>query len=264
MLLYRKKSIELFLVFVVGVTSIAILFVLMPLASIFLFFDPSLANKVLFIDPNLSSEARSAFITAFVAASVSTLILMGIGIPTAYVLAKIDFPFKRFVEGLIDVPLVIPHAVAGIMILLCFGSRGLVGSKIGIGIEDSFWGIVAVMSFVSLPLMVDSVKAGFRFVDVSLEAVARTLGANKRQVFMYITLPIAFRTIITGAILSWARAMSEVGALLIVAYYPKTINVLILEWFNIYGLRYAVVLSVPLIVIALLLFIVIRVLGGRS
>ena len=155
----------------------------------------------------------------------------------------------------------IPHAVAGIMIILAYSRRGLLGpilSLTGIRIEDSFWGIVATMMFVSFPIMIDTLKLGYLSIDESIELVARSMGASRLNTFVKITLPLLVPSIAAGFLLSWARAVSEVGAILIVAYYPKSINILVFEWFNTYGLKYAVSLSFVLVLFSFIVFILLK------
>jgi len=239
-----------------------VLFILIPLIVLHIATNYFLTYKLV-----QAEIVLRAFITTFTAASASTIILAILGIPLSYILARREFRGKSIVESIIDIPLVIPHAVVGILILVAYSSRTSIGnilSNLGLIVEDNFWGIVFVMVYVSAPLLVDSVKDGFKSVDPMLEYVARTLGAGPYRTFFTISLPMAWRSVVTGIILSWARAVSEVGALLIVAYYPKTINILIIEWFNTFGLEYAKSLTVPLLVICIVLFACIRYLSRRA
>ena len=219
------------------------------------------ANSSLSAEMIKNHEVINAIKVSLEASIISVLILAIMGIPLAYILARHDFPGKQLVEAFVDLPLVMPHAVAGIMILSAFGSRGLLGSylqDLGLVIEDNFKGIVIVMAFVSIPLLVDTVKVGFQLIGSSLESVARTLGASEWKAFTTITLPLSFKHILAGALLGWARGLSEVGALLVVAYYPKTVNILILEYLSVYGLKYAATLSAIYALIVLSIFIALR------
>ncbi|RLE55235.1 MAG: hypothetical protein DRJ40_08580 [Thermoprotei archaeon] len=212
-------------------------------------------------------EATSAMYIGMLAATTSTLILLILGTPLAYALARYRFPGKGLIEAVIDLPLAIPHGVVGIMVLLAYSSRAPLGTllaNLGMRIEDSFWGIVFAMVFVSVPLAVDTIKEGFDMVDPEIEYVARSLGASELMTFMKISLPLVTKHIITAALLSWARAMSEVGAILVVAYFPKSINVLVMERFWTYGLEVAKATAFPLLITTLTAFTVVRVLGGRK
>ncbi len=256
---------EPFLILISSLGSFIILFLFIPIASLFAMLNPQILAEV-FTSPMYVDEVRGAFITTFLASGLATAVLLLCGIPLAYILARYSFPGKTVIESVLDIPLMIPHAVAGIMVLTAFGKRGLLGiltTNLGLAVDDSFWGIVAVMAFVSAPIMIDTVKAGFSSVDPMLEAVARSLGASRARVFVTVTLPLAYRSILAGTILSWARALSEVGAIIVVAYYPKTINVLILEYLNVYGLGYAIALAIPLTLLALALFIALRAVTRR-
>ncbi|RLF14710.1 MAG: tungstate/molybdate transporter permease [Thermoprotei archaeon] len=245
------------------ISTVGISFIVLPIIALFLLVDPDILVRSFLKEPSLFMEARHAFITTIEASLLSTILLLFLGIPLAYILARMDFPFKSLIEGIIDIPLMIPHTIAGIMILCAYGRRGLLKglmNTLNISIEDAFLGIVLVMMFVSFPLIVDTIKVGIMAVDPMLEMVARGLGATRFRAFITITLPLSYRSILAGAILAWARALSEVGAILVVAYFPKTANILTLEWLNVYGLKYAVAISIPLVLLALSLFIALRLL----
>ncbi len=240
----------------ISLSLILLFFIVAPLAALYLEASPSLAGEMMY-----SREVLGAIKVSLEASVISVLILVATGVPLAYILSRTQFKGKNLVEAIVDIPLVMPHAVAGIMILSAFGSKGLLGpglSRIGLVIEDSFPGIVLVMTFVSIPLLVDTVKVGFEIVGSSLEDVARTLGASRWTAFRTVTLPLAYRHILAGALLGWARGLSEVGALLVVAYYPKTVNILILDYLSVYGLKYAATLSALYSIIVLAIFVALR------
>ena len=254
-------KIEKFLLTFAAIASLGILFVLAPIIALFIALDPNTFYKTWIADSLLSSQARDALLLTLEAAFASSLVLTIIGIPLSYFLTRYSFRGKNIVEAIIDIPLMIPHAVAGIMIMLAYSRRGLLGpflSLTGIRIEDSFWGIVATMMFVSFPIMIDTLKLGYLNIDESIELVARSMGASRLNTFVKITLPLLVPSIVAGFLLSWARAVSEVGAILIVAYYPKSINILVFEWFNTYGLKYAVSLSFVLVLFSLVVFILLK------
>lgn len=241
--------------------SVLILFLLTPLIAIFTLTDLHALEEALIKNRMLSTEAWEAFAVTIKASLTASALLLVLGTPLAYLLARREFAGKYLVEALIDVPLMIPHAVAGIMILTAYGRGGLLGSlttSLGMAVDDSFWGIVAAMAFVSAPILIDTVKVGIESVDPMVEMVARSLGAGPGKVFTSITLPLTLKSISVGFLLSWARSISEVGAILIVAYYPRSVNVLIVEWFNTYGLSYAIALSIPLVLLSVALFVVVR------
>ncbi|MDK2795918.1 MAG: molybdate/tungstate transport system permease protein [Archaeoglobaceae archaeon] len=190
----------------------------------------------------------SSLINSIATSTATMLISIFFGIPLGYLLAKSDFYGKSFVQAIVDLPIVIPHSVVGIMLLLTFSDA----------ILDNYAGIISAMLFVSASFTINSARDGFIGVEEKLEFVARTLGANRLKVFFTISLPLAMHSIITGAIMTWARAMSEVGSILIVAYYPKTAQVLVMDYFNNYGLSSAKPIAVILILICLFIFFILR------
>jgi len=253
----NKMNTEKFLILLYSVSSLAILLILLPIIALYLMGDPEIFYKILFQDPILSKESWSALFLTFEISILSTVTLLVIGIPVGYVLARFDFKGKSVLEAIIDIPLLTPHIIAGIMVISAFGRSGII-NKVLMGqyfsVEDNVLGILLAMMFVSIPIMIDTIKVGFASIDRNLELVARSLGVSLHRVFLSITLPLSVKNIVAGCILSWARAVSEIGAILIVAYYPKTINVLIYEWYTTYGLKYAVTLSILLLSIFMVIF----------
>jgi len=218
-------------------------------------------------DSLLDSEVAASILLTLYAALIATAIGFTLGVPLAYLLAKSRFPGKRLIEGLIDLPIVIPHSAAGIALLFVFGRNYLLGQafdSVGIRFLDSLAGIVIAMLFVSVPFLIDSAKDGFEKVDPRLEKVARTLGASPWQTFVRISFPLAWRSIMAGNIMMWARALSEFGAVIIIAYHPMIAPVLVYEKFETYGLHYARPVAVILILISMLIFVVLRLLVYRG
>jgi molybdate/tungstate transport system permease protein len=243
---------------------IILLFVVVPLAKMLF---ASVTEWDILWATILDSEVIGAIGLTLYAALIATLVGFLLGVPLAYLLARTEFPGKRLVEGLIDVPIVVPHSAAGIALLFVFGRRFAVGgafNSLGIEFVDSVAGIIIAMMFVSIPFLVDSAKEGFKKVDVRLENVARTLGASPWQAFFRISFPLAWRSILAGNILMWARGISEFGAVIILAYHPMIAPVLVYERFETYGLDYARPIAVLLIFVSVLVFIVLRTLAYRG
>ena len=146
-------------------------------------------------------------------ALLATLASLLFGVPLGYVLARERFRGKAIVEGIVDMPVVIPHTIAGIALLVVFGRAGLIGAPaqatLGVVFTDSFWGIVVAMLFVGMPFVVNHARDGFAKVDPRLEHVARSLGASYLGAFVRVTLPLTWRALLSGAVLTWARAVSE-------------------------------------------------------
>ncbi len=244
-----RRSYTLYLFAALG--SFLIIYIALPLAVIFTkqASDWKMLVKALH-DPLVIEALRNSLFTA----TATALIALLSGVPLGYVLARKEFRGKSIVQAVVDVPIVIPHSVVGIMLLVTFSNA----------ILDSYTGIIAAMLFVSASFTINAARDGFLAVDEKLEHVARTLGASQMKTFFTVSLPMALSSILSGAIMTWARAISEVGAILIVAYYPKTAQVLVMEYFNNYGLRASRPISVILITMSLTIFIMLRWLVGRK
>ncbi|USS39986.1 tungstate ABC transporter permease WtpB [Thermococcus aggregans] len=228
-----------------------VLYILLPLAVIV---TKQLLDLEMLINALHDDLVIEALKNSLLTSTATMLISLFFGVPLGYVLARKDFKGKSFVQAVVDVPIVIPHSVVGIMLLTTFSSR----------ILDSYLGIIMAMLFVSAPFTINAARDGFLAVDEKLEHVARTLGASKLKAFFTVSVPIAMPSILSGAIMTWARAISEVGAILIIAYYPKTAQVLVMEYFNNYGLRASRPISVILVLLSLSIFVVLRWFVGRS
>ena len=213
------------------------------------------------------SDIRAALATSIEAAVLATILAAVFGVPLAYLLARRSFPGKRVIEGLIDLPIVFPHTAAGIALLLVFGRSGVFGrgfAHLGLAFTDTLAGVVVAMLFVSLPFLVDTARESFALVDPGYERVARTLGASPGVAFARVALPLAWRGVLAGALLMWARGMSEFGAIVIMAYNPKTMSVLVYERFEGFGLGAAKPAALLIVLLALVVFVVVRTIGGRE
>ena len=236
--------------------GLLVLFVVLPLVSTLLSTRPDDFIRSL-VDPEL---LHSLGLT-FGAAGIATLLAMSTGVPLAYLLARRKFHGKRLLEAVINLPVVVPHTAAGVALLLVFGRRGLLGqalSPLGITFTDNLGGIVVAMLFVSLPFLVNLSREAFALTDEELERVALTDGASPWQAFWHVTLPQAWRGVLGGAVMMWARGISEFGAVVILAYNPKIVPVLIYELYEGFGLKAAEPASLLLILVALLVFILLR------
>lgn len=236
--------------------SLLILFIILPV--LVTLFSTTLEELLRTItDKDVAHSIGLTFLAGGIATSIGILL----GLPLAYILARTNFPGKSLLSGIVDLPLIIPHTAAGIALLLVFGRMGMVGgplSKIGLFFTDSLAGIVVGMMFVSLPLLVNASREAFSAVDPELEQVARTDGASAWQIFWQITLPLAWQGVLSGAITMWARGISEFGAVVILAYSPKIIPVLIYERFQGFGLSSATPVAALLLIVVLILFALLR------
>jgi molybdate/tungstate transport system permease protein len=205
---------------------------------------------------------RSIWLSIYTA-GLAAVISFVLGTPLAYLLARSKFRGKRLVEGIIDLPIAIPHPVVGIAILSLAGRNHWFGQmlgELGIRIMGSVTGIVTVLTFVGIPFYLNATKAGFEAISPRLEKVSRSLGASMFTTFIRITFPLAWRSMLIGIIMCSARAISEFGAVVIVAYHPMIAPVLIYERFEAYGLRYSQPVAVWLVSISLILFLLLRIL----
>jgi len=214
----------------------------------------------------LDAEVRGSIGLTFYSSLIATAVAFVTGVPLAYLLARADFPGKRLVEGIVDLPIVVPHSAAGIALLMVFGRRALLGKAFGLlGLKfvSAAPGIVIAMLFVSLSFLVSSAREGFEAVDPRLERVARTLGASPWSAFWRVAFPLAWRSILSGMIMMWARGLSEFGAVVILAYHPMVAPVLLYERFESFGLQYARPVATLIILICLLTFVALRAVAGK-
>lgn len=206
----------------------------------------------------------SLLLTALTATLATGLGVIG-GTPVAYLLSRRAFPGRAIVAAVLDLPLVIPHPVAGIALLLVLGRATPLGSALyatGLRVTGSITGIVCAMLFVSAPLYVSAAREAFARVDVRYESVARTLGDGAWGAFRRVTLPLAGRGLTAAAIVMWGRAISEFGAVVILTYNPKVASVLSYDRFTSTGLSGAVPVGAVLVLFALVPLVALRAVRG--
>lgn len=228
--------------------------IVLPLVGLATFQSPDRVARVAAMP-----EVWSAIALSLAGASVTALIAGFFGFPLAYVLAHSRFRGKRLVEAVIDLPLAVPHTVAGIALLFVYGRRGMLGvplrHTLGLQFWGTFAGIVVAMLFVSAPYAVNAARIGFASVDPRLEKTGRTLGVGPWGVLARVTLPLAWPSLLTGMSLTFARAISEFGAVVILAYYPMTAPVRIYELFLRFGVNQAAGMALIVLIIVLVLFV---------
>lgn len=192
-----------------------LLFLLLPLAALLLRTDAEAAWATL-AEPAVRTTIGLSLRTSL----LSTALVVVLGTPLAYLLARHAFPMKRALDTLVDLPMVLPPAVAGVALLMAFGRRGLVGTWLAeAGIEVTFTPLAVVMAqaFVAAPLFIRTAAIGFTAVEPELEDAARIDGASEWDIFRHITLPLARDGLVGGGVLAWARALGEFGATIIFA-----------------------------------------------
>jgi molybdate/tungstate transport system permease protein len=199
-------------------------------------------------------ELRGALALTVLTATTATLCAIAGGTPLAYVLARRRFRGRALLAAVIDLPLLVPHPVAGIALLLVLGRATPFGAALlaaGLRITGSVFGIVCAMLFVAAPLYVAAAREAFTRVDYRYEAVARTLGDTAWSAFRRVTLPLSLRGLSTAAIVMWARAVSEFGAIVVLTYNPKVASVLSYERFTSLGLAGALPVAAVLVLLAI-------------
>ncbi len=235
---------------------IVLAFLALPMISMMTAPAPSAIREAL-ADKLVTDSVLLSLYTA----GITSLICLVVGTPFAYLLARKEFPGKRLLLSIVDIPIVIPHPVVGIAILGVTGRNHWFGRlliELGIRVMGSKVGIIAVMVFVAIPFFINAAREGFASVSPRLENISMSLGASKLTTFRKITLPLAWRSILAGLIMSAARALSEFGAVVVVAYHPMIAPVLMYERYEAYGLKYSQPVAFILVVVSLLVFIALR------
>ncbi|WP_373189546.1 ABC transporter permease [Halolamina sp.] len=198
--------------FTVGVATLGS--VLMIVLALPLFLFVARQSPSLVIEKALDSDVHRVLYLGIYGPLLAAILSLVFGVPLAHLLAQ-GFPGQPLVESLVDLPLVVPHSVAGIIILFGFGKGGAFPS---ISILGSMVGMVLAMAFVSAPYAVNATREAFESINDRLEYASRIHGANRWETFRRITGPLAVRGMVTGGVLAWARAVSEFGAVAVVAY----------------------------------------------
>lgn len=236
-----------------------LLFIGLPILSLVAAADPS-EIAVGLSDPGAQSAMRLSLWTT----AASTTMIFAFGIPVAYVLSRRAGGTARVIEALIDFPLLLPPAVAGVALLLAFGRAGLVGPALsawGIELPFTALAVIAAQVFVASPLFVRAAAIGFGSVSSDLSEAAEIDGSNAWMTFRRIQLPLAGLAVVEGLIIAWARALGEFGATLIFAgNYPgktQTMPIAIYLGFE-FNFSTALSLSATLLGISLLVLLTAR------
>jgi molybdate transport system permease protein len=234
-----------------------LVFLSIPIVALFLRTSPaSLVENLQ--DPDVIRAIGLSLVTTI----ISTLIIILAGTPLAYAHARSQFRFSRLVDTLIDLPLVLPPAVAGVALLMAFGRRGILGgllSDLGIHIAFTPLAVILAQVFVAAPFYIKSATLGFSNIDLELEQSAALDGASSPQVFRFLTIPLSWSALLGGSVMSWARALGEFGATIIFAgNFPgrtQTMPLAIYIGFEL-DLNIALTLSVILILLSFLALII--------
>jgi molybdate transport system permease protein len=219
-----------------------------------------------FTDPLVLDALRLSILSSL--CSLALMVLLGT--PVAYGLARSTFPGKRVVETLVELPLVLPPAVAGVALLFAFGRRTPVGGVLrDLNIEVAFTlaAVVMAQAFVAAPFYIKSARAGFQSVPRELVEAAHTQGAGGWQTFRHIVVPLALPSIAGGAVMSWARAVGEFGATILFAgnFQGRTQTMPLAIYTALEtDVNAAIVLAAILVVSSFALLITFKLLSGRQ
>ena len=236
-----------------------ILFIAIPILAMFLRLSPYNFWQNLQHDQVLTA-IRISLLTSISTVGISILL----GTPVAYILSRRRNRFNRFIDTLIDLPTVLPPAVAGVALLMAFGRRGVLGvwlASLGISLPFTTVAVIMAQTFIAAPLYIKAATLGFDAVDCELRKAAALDGANRWQTFRYVMFPMASSSILSGSVMTWARAMGEFGATIIFAgNFPgrtQTMPLAIYLGFEI-DMNVALTLSVILICFAFLTLVLVK------
>ena len=195
------------------ISGLALLFLGLPVAVLIVraIADGSLTDA-LTTQVVLDALALSLFTT-----SISVALSAAFGLPLAWLMARRTFRGSWLVETIVDLPIVLPPAVAGLGLLLVFGRQGLIGEPLGAGIPFTTIAVILAQTFVSAPFFIRSARTGIAAVDRDLEAAARVDGASELQLFRAVTMPLAATALAAGLVMTWARSLGEFGATIMFA-----------------------------------------------
>lgn len=248
----------------VAFSALFLLFITLPIAAVFLRVSPSeLASRL--TTPVVLDAMRLSLITS----TASTIIVLVLATPISYALARHEFMERWLVDALVDLPMVLPPAVAGLALLLAFAPRGLLGgvlSSHGIILPGSLWAVVMAEVFVGSPLYIRASKAAFGGVNQRIIDSARILSPSDVRVFLRVTFPLAWRGVFAGLVMCWARSLGEFGATLMFAgNLPGVTQTMPLAIYIALSsdLDVAIVLSVILILFSFVLLSAVKALGGQ-
>lgn len=235
------------------VSILVILLMIVPITLLFL----SMSAETFVSGITDSEVLKSVFLTVECGVIATALGLLT-GLPLSFTLAKTRPGWRRLLEPLIEVPIVIPPVVAGVALYFFMTGSSLPGQALtwlGIRLHENPAGIVLGMYFVGVPFIVKTTIAGFMGETQRLELMARSLGATPRKVFLSISLPLNMRSIVNGSILMFGRSVGIFGTVMIIAYSPPTIPVLVFERFKTQGLQSALPPALLLVLVSLVLFL---------
>ncbi len=222
------------------------------------------------LDNGFSPLAAGALRLSLLTATATTAITVLIGTPTAYLLARYRFRGRSLLSTLIDLPMVLPPAVAGLALLMAFGRRGLLGgplAAISVRLPFTTVAVITAQTFVAAPFYIRQARTGFAAVDPRLENMAASLGLSNWRIVFRVTLPLARRSLLSGAIMAWARALAEFGATIIFAgtFQGRTQTMPLAIYIGLQeDLKAALTLAGILLVVSFSVLTIVRLLADRG
>jgi molybdate transport system permease protein len=244
--------------------ALAMAFIALPVVALFLKSPPETILRSLH-DPMVMDALRLSLMTS----TITTITVVIMGTPIAYVSARFNYFGKELADSLIDLPVIMPPAVAGIALLMAFGRMGIVGhhlNALGISIAFTTLAVIIAQVFVSSPFYIRQARTSFEDVDLAFENAARTLGASRIYTFFHVILPIAMNGLISGAIMSFARSLGEFGATIMFAgnFQGKTQTMPLAIYTAMQGdLDVSLCLAIILVAISFAVIVLVKILTRR-
>jgi molybdate transport system permease protein len=243
--------------------AVALTFLTLPVVAIFVDTSP---GELL---SSLGDEgARDALRLSLVCSAVAVGLIVAVGTPSAYLLASRRFPGRAAIVTLVELPLVLPPAVAGIGLLAALGPNGVLGGLVadaGIQLVLTTAGVIVALTFVAAPFYLRQAQAAFEALDRTLLDASRTLGASEARTFLHVAIPTAGPGLVSGLALAWGRALGEFGATLMFAGsfrgITQTVPLAIYERFST-DFTGALALSAVLVAVSAALLLSVKLLGG--
>jgi molybdate/tungstate transport system permease protein len=251
-----RRSASRFALLCLGAGLVGMFAVLFPIIHLALQDSAQTLGRVL-----ARPDVRAAIGTSLLSSTVATLVCALFGVPLAYALARLDFAGKRWVESLVDLPILVPQPVAGVALLVLLGPGSALGqglASLGLGVAGTFAGLVVAQVFVASPFLVKTAMTAFEAVPRELEQASRSLGHGAAATFWRVAVPLAGRGLLVGAALAWARAVSEFGCVVLFAASPVSGPLLVHTEFLRAGITEARPIAVLLLVICLWIFVTLQ------
>ena len=255
----------LFTGLLVGATALMLCFLTLPVAAIFVDVGPG--ELVGSLDDPVAIDA---LVLSLQTTAVAVVVIVAVGTPAAYLLATRSFPGRAWVLTLVELPLILPPAAAGIGLLAAFGPQGILGpalTEAGIELPLTTAAVVVALVFVASPFYVRQAQAAFAGLDRNLVDASRTLGASEARTFARVAVPLALPSLGTGLALAWGRALGEFGATLMFAGsfrgVTQTAPLAIFERFAT-DFTAALALSAVLVALSAAILLVVKLLAGRA